>query len=76
MAESFFNFKVENPKLPRKIVKPFRFRDSADYTTKNTPTTVKGYSRTSKYAAPITAVFADTRFLIGSRKTRKTLKIE
>ena len=43
MAESFFNFKVENPKLPRKIVKPLRFRDSADYTTKNTPTTEKEY---------------------------------
>ena len=43
MAESFFNFKVENPKLARKIVKPLRFCDSADYTTKNTPTTEKEY---------------------------------
>ena len=33
------------------------------------------YSRASKYAAPITADFADTRFLIVSKKTRKTLKI-
>ena len=32
------------------------------------------YSKASKYAAPITADFADTRFLIGSKKTRKTLK--
>ena len=33
------------------------------------------YSKASKYAAPITADFADTRFLIGSKNIRKTLKI-
>ena len=32
---------VENTKLPRKVVKPLRFRDFADDTTENAPTTKK-----------------------------------
>ena len=34
---------VENTKLPRKVVKPLRFRDFADDTTENAPTTEKEY---------------------------------